>query len=78
MKKIVQQEEDDDKQGKELKKDAKKWRIKYIERNFEAKKKKFPDEEDEKIVEYLETEWAHLDLEEKKQFLISLNIKTRT
>ena len=42
IKKITEEEERDDKQEKELKKDAKKWRIKYIERHFKAKKAKYP------------------------------------
>ncbi len=35
-------EEDEDKQKNELKKDAKKYRVKYIKENLERKKKEHP------------------------------------
>ena len=38
LKKVVKKQRDADKQEKELKKDNKKWRIKYVDSRFEEKK----------------------------------------
>jgi phage shock protein A len=42
MKRKVEREEDEYKQKKELKKDGKKYRAKYIQANLERKKKEHP------------------------------------
>jgi hypothetical protein len=38
----------------------------------------FKDKDLSDIVEYLEAEWEHMELEDQKKFLKDINVKSRT